>query len=86
VCANWLDPLSGIEYDFGVFGPLIVYQSKEATLKKTTKLELKKVTLRNLDEPTLNAVAGGEPIPTLETCHATCLKTFPNGTTCINCK
>jgi hypothetical protein len=28
-------------------------------VKKTKKLEIKKVTLRNLDEPTLDAMAGG---------------------------
>jgi hypothetical protein len=28
-------------------------------MKKTKKLEIKKVTLQNLDEPTLDAVAGG---------------------------
>jgi len=33
-------------------------------MKKTTKLAIKKVTLRDLDEPTLNAVAGGYPMPT----------------------
>jgi hypothetical protein len=30
-------------------------------VKKTNKLEVKKVTLRSLDEPTLDAVAGGFP-------------------------
>jgi hypothetical protein len=28
-------------------------------MKKTKKLEIKKVTLRNLDEPTMDAMAGG---------------------------
>jgi len=37
-------------------------------MKKLKKLELKKVTLRNLDEPKLDAMAGG----TGATCAATC--------------
>ncbi len=38
-------------------------------MKKRTKLAIKKVTLRNLDEPTLDAMAGGG---TKATCKATC--------------
>jgi hypothetical protein len=51
-------------------------------LKKTKKLELKKVTLRNLDELTLDAMAGGVS-PTLScntnclTCGASCRGTCP---------
>jgi hypothetical protein len=40
-------------------------------VKKTKKLAIKKVTLRNVDEPTLDAVAGG----LLLTNYVTCLKT-----------
>jgi len=40
-------------------------------VKKIKKLEIKKVTLRNVDEPTLDAVAGG----LLFTNYVTCLKT-----------
>jgi len=43
-------------------------------MKKTNKLTLKKVTLRNLDEPTLNGVAaatGGKLCNTL-TCPTEC--------------
>ena len=44
---------------------------KEANVKRTKKLAIKKVTLRNVDEPTLDAVAGG----LLLTNYVTCLKT-----------
>ena len=40
-------------------------------MKKTKKLAIKKVTLRNIDEPTLDGVAGG----LLLTNYVTCLKT-----------
>jgi hypothetical protein len=40
-------------------------------VKKTKKLAIKKVTLRNIDEPTLDGVAGG----LLLTNYVTCLKT-----------
>jgi hypothetical protein len=34
--------------------------SQEVNVKKPKKLAIKKVTLQNLDEPTLNQVAGGD--------------------------
>ena len=75
---NWLDRHCQVEYDGGVVGPLSKH-SKEAKVKRTTKLEIKKVTLRNLDEPTLNAMAGGLTGTCVETiCGATC-----KGHTCI---
>ena len=42
---------------------------------ETKKLEIKKVTLRNLDEPTLDAMAGGYlPHTNASTCsHVNCL-------------
>jgi hypothetical protein len=36
-----------------------VNKSKEAKVKTTKKLEIKKVTLRDIDEPKLDAMAGG---------------------------
>jgi hypothetical protein len=47
-------------------------------MKRTKKLEIKKVTLKNLDEPTLNAIAGGSGVitcvgKTCSTCPRTCL-------------
>lgn len=46
-------------------------------MKKTKKLEIKKVTLRNLDEPTLDAVAGGITGITCfnSVCVGTCFRT-----------
>ena len=44
---------------------------------KTKKLEIKKVTLQDLDDPSLDAVAGGVPI-TFTSCPPKCL-------TCIKC-
>jgi hypothetical protein len=41
-------------------------------VKRTKKLEIKKVTLRNLDEPTLGAMAGGGTGGGI-TCYVTCL-------------
>jgi len=43
-------------------------------MKKTKKLEIKKVTLQNLDEPTLDGVAGGKSL----LCTAFC-----TGNTCL---
>jgi natural product precursor len=42
-------------------------------MKKLRKLEIKKVTLQNLDEPLLNRVAGGNTTPTcVKSCGGTC--------------
>ncbi|MFZ0770610.1 MAG: hypothetical protein WCA49_22710 [Candidatus Sulfotelmatobacter sp.] len=42
-------------------------------MKKTKKLGVKKVTLRNLDEPTLNAMTGAASEGTFTICiHVTC--------------
>ncbi|MFZ0771839.1 MAG: TIGR04149 family rSAM-modified RiPP [Candidatus Sulfotelmatobacter sp.] len=41
-------------------------------MKKTKKLEIKKVTLQNLDEPTLSVIAGGGTGGGI-TCYVTCL-------------
>ncbi len=44
-------------------------------MKKLRKLEIKKVTLRNLDEPLLNRVAGGNTTPTcVKSCGGTCFR------------
>jgi hypothetical protein len=43
-------------------------------MKKSEKLELKKITLRNLDEPTLDAVDGGNTLLTNYTCVTNCIK------------
>jgi hypothetical protein len=43
--------------------------------KKTKKLEIKKVTLQNLDDPTLDAMAGGATAKTVcipKACTITC--------------
>ncbi|MFZ0773749.1 MAG: hypothetical protein WCA49_05205 [Candidatus Sulfotelmatobacter sp.] len=50
-------------------------------MKKTRKLEIKKVTLRDLDEPTMQGMAGGivsliGTCQTCKTCYTDC------GTTC----
>jgi hypothetical protein len=63
---------------FLYLGAPIVHSLKEAKVKKTKKtkkLEIKKVTLRNLDEPTLDAMAGGYlPHTNAPTCsHVNCL-------------
>jgi hypothetical protein len=41
--------------------------------KQTDKLQIKKVTLKDLDEPTVDGVVGGWPTPTLveKTCPLT---------------
>ncbi|MFZ1005734.1 MAG: class I lanthipeptide [Candidatus Sulfotelmatobacter sp.] len=41
---------------------------------KSEKLELKKVTLKNLDETTLDAIAGGNTLLTNYTCITNCIK------------
>ena len=45
-------------------------------MKKLRKLHLKKVTLRDLDEPTMQGMAGGQdgkhPPTSAHTCAATC--------------
>ncbi len=49
-------------------------------MKKLKKLQLKKVTLRDLDEPTMQGIAGGArtSAPTCPaTCANTCIKTCP---------
>ncbi|MFZ0771840.1 MAG: class I lanthipeptide [Candidatus Sulfotelmatobacter sp.] len=56
-------------------------------MKKIKKLELKKVTLRNLDEPILDAVAGGITGVTcfISVCNGTCFRTCETcggGTSC----
>jgi hypothetical protein len=52
-------------------------------VKNTTKLAIKKVTLKNLDEPTLNDVAGGIT-------GATCFQSLCVGScmarTCASCE
>jgi hypothetical protein len=45
-------------------------------VKKLTKLGIKKITLRNLDEPKLNAVAGGD------TSLTECFLTNPGPNSC----
>jgi hypothetical protein len=52
-------------------------------MKKLKKLAIKKVTLKNLDEPVLNSIAGGAT----QTCKATVcafswLETCPRNNTC----
>ena len=69
---KWLDPFLGVEYFVGVLGPLTIKKSKEDNVKKTTKLGFKKVTLRNLDDPTLTAMAGGLTGTCLETVCLAC--------------
>jgi hypothetical protein len=62
-------------------GAPIVHSLKEAKVKKTKKtkkLEITKVTLQNLDEPTLNAVAGGYTMTTIV--PKTCGTCYP----CVN--
>lgn len=47
-------------------------------MKTTKKLEIKKVTLQNLDEPTLDAMAGGYAITPGPSCVVTGCKTCPD--------
>jgi hypothetical protein len=61
-------------------------------MKKRNKLEIKKVTLRNLDVPILDTMAGGFVQPTVNqnTCYETCVHTcipscIPTGN-CYGCK
>ena len=67
---------------------------KEANMKKATKLVVKKVTLRDLDDPTLDSIAGGTTGNTCEgktcsTCNIMCKETRAScdgtcfGTICI---
>jgi hypothetical protein len=56
-------------------------------VKTTKKLEIKKVTLRDLDEPTLNNVVGGITGVTcfVSACKGTCVRTCATcegGTSC----
>lgn len=68
-------------------------------MKKKTTLQLKKVTLANLDEPVLNKMAGGTDTqymycPTPDYCHSehgtcdipTCGGGTCEGQTCISCE
>jgi hypothetical protein len=52
-------------------------------VKKTKKLGIKKVTLRNLDEPTLDVMAGGQSAtcPIISICGGSC----PIRQTCLTC-
>jgi hypothetical protein len=57
----------------------VVHNFKEARVKKITKLAIKKVTLRDLDEPMLDGMAGGIPRSYMSGCNpcvtiATCNK------------
>jgi hypothetical protein len=59
-------------------------------MKNLSKLTIKKITLRNLDESELDAVAGaccGPPTsPLYPTCHGkTCGVTCNGAATCVNC-
>jgi hypothetical protein len=49
-------------------------QFEGVNMKKSEKLELKKITLRNLDESTLDAVGGGNTLLTNFTCITNCIK------------
>lgn len=52
-------------------------------MKKLTKLGIKKITLRNLDEPALAMVAGGITGTCYETCPHTCIPgCTPTSLTC----
>ena len=69
-------------------GPVFIRLSalKEATVKKLKKLQLKKVTLRDLDEPTMQGMAGGQDgkhHTSAHTCPATCPNTCAH--TCVGC-
>jgi hypothetical protein len=52
-------------------------------VKKTKRLGIKKVTLRNLDEPTLDTMAGGIP-KTFTSCPPVCV-TICAPHTCVRC-
>lgn len=58
-------------------------------MKKSNKLQIKKITLRTLDEPELNAIAGGVTGPdsrcTSELCPTIRFPTCPNQHTCVGC-
>lgn len=56
-------------------------------MKKTKKLGIKKVTLQNLDEPTLSAIGGGGTGGGI-TCYNTCVCSVvacPTKKTCVHC-
>jgi len=63
--------------------PIRRISQKEGKVKKLKKLEIKKVTLRNLDEVKLEAVAGGltgsGPTACPQICNITKIKT------CVTC-
>lgn len=56
-------------------------QFEGVNMKKSEKLKLKKITLKNLDESTLDAVAGGNTLLTNYTCITNCIKD-----TCGKCR
>jgi hypothetical protein len=53
---------------------LIKFEGTNMKKSKSEKLELKKITLRNLDETMLDAVAGGNTLLTNYTCITNCIK------------
>jgi hypothetical protein len=52
-------------------------------MKKLNKLTIKKVTLQDLNKPSLDAVAGGGIYTTQHSCFGTCVATVCG--TCIKC-
>lgn len=53
---------------------LIKFEGTNMKKSKSEKLEFKKITLRNLDETMLDAVAGGNTLLTNYTCITNCIK------------
>lgn len=54
-------------------------------MKKTKKLEIRKVTLRNVDEPALNAMAGGITGTCLQTLCIACATVTVGEKICSTC-
>jgi hypothetical protein len=54
-------------------------------VKNIKKLQIKKVTLRNLDEPALNAMAGGITGTCLETLCIACATVTVDNKICATC-
>jgi hypothetical protein len=58
---------------------------EESKVRNTKKLQLKKVTLRNLDEPMLNEMAGGITGTCLETLCIACATVTVGEKICATC-
>ena len=67
-----------------VAGSFLFYRDKENVLRKTTRLIIKKVTLQDLDIPTMAAVAAAAGPSDIYTACPTCFDTCVH-TLCLKC-